>query len=92
MQVHGLPGCHASEHAAASQGVEFQEVQEYWSGDKFRCLGAGTRVKKLGGFIPVKARETAHKLSPAPCCAASSKPVCAGVRVWPVRGGSQGTE
>lgn len=37
-----------------STGVEFPEVTPVWQGDKFRCLGAGNRKKKIA-FVGVKA-------------------------------------
>ena len=63
-----LPQAQGALAAVQSTGVEFQEVQSLWQGAKFRSLGAGVRVKKLGGFIPVKAR---------------APPACARPRGWP---------
>ena len=37
-----------------STGVEFPEVTIAWQGEKFRCLGAGNRKKKIA-FVGVKA-------------------------------------
>ena len=37
-------------------GVAFPEVTTFWQGEKFRCLGAGNRKKKIA-FVGVKVRE-----------------------------------
>lgn len=34
-------------------GVAFPEVTTFWQGEKFRCLGAGNRKKKIA-FVGVK--------------------------------------
>ena len=36
-----------------STGVAFPEVTTFWQGEKFRCLGAGNRKKKIA-FVGVK--------------------------------------
>jgi len=40
-------------NAAQATGVEFPEVVDLWPGEKFRCLGAGNRQKKIA-FVGVK--------------------------------------
>ncbi|PRW34027.1 chalcone isomerase [Chlorella sorokiniana] len=37
----------------AYTGESFPANQRFWTGGALHCLGAGVRVKKLGGFIPV---------------------------------------